>query len=136
LDDHELHVRETLGGGDGPAERRPRTYDRQYEAQADQRGEDAPASIDGTLMAARRSGAVLTIGLDQAQRRARRDGVIVIFGVEVAGLELEDRGHESLLLIREAWLTSRSKQGGETATVDERLFDVKRKSERVFAPNA
>ena len=68
LDDDVLHVRETLGGGEGrPAERRPRTRDRQHEAQADQRGEDAPASIDGTLMAARRSGAGLTIGLDQPQ---------------------------------------------------------------------
>jgi len=108
----------------------------QHEAQADQRGEDAPASIDGTLMAARRSGAVLTIGLDQAQSYAWHDGVVVIFGVEVAGLELEDRGHESVLLKRGAGLTRRSKQGGETATVDERLFDVKTKSERVFAPNA
>ena len=68
-----LHVRETLGGGEGrPAERRPRTRDRQHEAQADQRGEDAPASIDGTLMAARRSGAVLTIGLDQPQAPDRQ----------------------------------------------------------------
>jgi hypothetical protein len=111
LGDHELHVRETLGGGDGPAERRPRTYDRQHEAQADQRGEDAPASIDGTLMAARRSGAVLTIGLDQAQSRAWHAGVVVIFGVEVAGLELEDRGHESVLLIRGAWADETIKAG-------------------------
>ena len=71
-DDDVLHVRETLGGGEGrPSERRPRTRDRQHEAQADQRGEDAPTSVDGTLMAARRSGAGLTIGLDQTQTRDR-----------------------------------------------------------------
>ena len=85
-----LHVRETLGSGEGRlAEHRPRTRDRQHEAQADQRGEDAPASIDGTLMAARRSGAMLTmgLGLDQPQPPHRGDRVVE------TGFELEDGGH-------------------------------------------
>jgi len=43
-------------------------------------GEDAPASIDGTLMACAPVGAVLTIGLDQAQSYAWHDGVVVISG--------------------------------------------------------
>jgi hypothetical protein len=42
----------------------------------------------------------------------------------------------SVLLEVRPELIRRSNQRGETATVDERLFDVKRKSERVFAPNA
>jgi hypothetical protein len=62
--------------------------------------------------------------------------VFAVFGIEVAGLELENRGHECVLLNEGCGLTRRSKQGGETATLVERLFDVKRKSERVFAPNA
>ncbi|MDP9336472.1 MAG: hypothetical protein M3Q30_24595, partial [Actinomycetota bacterium] len=85
--------------------------DRQHEAQADQRGEDAPTSIDGTLMAARRPGAGLTIGLDGPQalgldgpqalgldgpQALGLDGPQAPDGsdrVIEPGLELEDSGH-------------------------------------------
>ena len=50
---------------DDPPSAAARTRDRQHEAQADQRGENAPAAIDGALMAARRPGAGLTVGLGQ-----------------------------------------------------------------------
>jgi hypothetical protein len=94
LDDDVLHVRESLGGGEGqPAERRTRTRDRQHEAQADQRGEDAPASVDGALMAARRPGAGLTIGLDQTEPPNRLGGRRDAEIVAESGLELEDCGH-------------------------------------------
>jgi hypothetical protein len=94
LDDDVLHVRESLGGGEGqPTERRTRTRDRQHEAQADQRGEDAPASVDGALMAARRPGAGLTIGLDQSQPSIRLGGRKDAEIVAESGLELENCGH-------------------------------------------
>ena len=115
----------------------PARRDRQHETQADQRGEDAPPLVDGAVMAARRPGAELTIRLDQPQPP---DGIAGVhesgLGLE-AGLEVQDCGHGSgLLEVRSGVRTSRSNQRGETTTVAERLFDVKRKCERVFAPNA
>jgi hypothetical protein len=94
LDDDELHVRESLGGREGPpSKRRTRTRDRQHEAQADQRGEDAPTSVYGALMAARRPGARLTIGLDRTQPPHRVGGREDAETVSESGLELEDCGH-------------------------------------------
>ncbi len=92
-------MRETLGSGEErPAERRPHTHDRQHETQADQRGKYAPTSVEGALMAARRSGVSgLTIGLDQTQTPSGIAGNGSA-GFEEAGLELENGGHGSVLL--------------------------------------
>src|SRR5204863_8935732 len=92
-------------------------------------GRGGAGAVTGGARGARRPGAVLTIVLgpqglvlDGPQVPDRSDRVVE------AGLELEDGGHGLALLRCCGFRTRRSKHGGETTTVDERLFDVKEKS--------
>jgi hypothetical protein len=129
-------MRASLGGGEGGApERDARVGSHQHGADRDPHGDDPPPPVRG-------GGTVASWGGDRPTPE-RRDGVGEDTHASPRRLDrVHDGSHLDLLADLRPDLdpthsfVMRSNHGGETLTLAERAFGVKRKCERVFATNA